>query len=678
MDALDKKLMGFHQIAMEKLQNLLATIPGGKSDLIIEKSIIKPLELVVGASWLRAKGIDKIYRFDPTQLAITQTSGHLLYFIRGSLATLASVLDQIKGLRNRNASQYTDSGMTVHFHVIILPDVDCKHQRLLEEEGMHGIVQLYRFNWDLLTLDTNVLSMELPEVFRQVFIDKDYTLLPTIAKSLRIFDMITRKPNVVMTYGSKAGKIWQMVEHLEQKRPSKNDENPNASDFSVLLVMDRDKDFVSSLMTSCTYTGLLTELFETNAGHLLTDRQNRMERGRLQWLDGADEGATKNINNTAKPAVPQSNLKMNSAVDKTFADNKYRHFSDVLATLSMQAKALGLEGQEFNSKNMKVHEMKQFVEKTLPKVAAAKKELVKHLNLSEDIVNELGKHFEIIQRVEENMACNQNRRQTLQTIEEIFLTLNMNKYVALKLLVLFHRTFEMTEDEAVAVFRNYLNAFGFEHLATVVPLIEAGLLPTAVLSSATTGASSGSQVLQQQQQKIKSKILGTLPKLQSSFHTQANKLKLIPVEEAKSSTEDGGKTGTGGDQRGQPKCPSYVFNRNYIPVIAQLTNILCTSQTFEELFLKIGHLDQMRISSKLKPDNVEPMTLSAMNDLIKAKKFPELLPFKPKTVMVFIVGGVTYGEIAACDLIGKITGCKIVVASNCIISGYDLLGGDLS
>lgn len=81
----------------------------------------------------------------------------------------------------------------------------------------------------------------------------------------------------------------------------------------------------------------------------------------------------------------------------------------------------------------------------------------------------------------------------------------------------------------------------------------------------------------------------------------------------------------------------------------------------------------MKISSKLKPERKESMTMGTMNDLIKARKFPELLPFKPKTMMVFVLGGVSYAEIAACDLVGKLTGCKVIVSSDRIASGYDLL-----
>lgn len=50
---LDKKLLGFRQIAQEKLQSILCSIPDSQKDLVIETCLIKPLEHICGASWLR-------------------------------------------------------------------------------------------------------------------------------------------------------------------------------------------------------------------------------------------------------------------------------------------------------------------------------------------------------------------------------------------------------------------------------------------------------------------------------------------------------------------------------------------------------------------------------------------------------------------------------------------------
>lgn len=50
--SLDKKLQGFNKIAQEKFQNIFCAIPG-KKDLVIDPLLIKPLEHICGASWLR-------------------------------------------------------------------------------------------------------------------------------------------------------------------------------------------------------------------------------------------------------------------------------------------------------------------------------------------------------------------------------------------------------------------------------------------------------------------------------------------------------------------------------------------------------------------------------------------------------------------------------------------------
>lgn len=60
---LDKKLQGFRQIAQEKLQSILCSIPDSQKDLVIETCLIKPLEHVCGASWLRLVNIFGFHLF---------------------------------------------------------------------------------------------------------------------------------------------------------------------------------------------------------------------------------------------------------------------------------------------------------------------------------------------------------------------------------------------------------------------------------------------------------------------------------------------------------------------------------------------------------------------------------------------------------------------------------------
>lgn len=54
MDAsLEKKLCGYKKIALEKFNEIFIAIGGGKKDIVIEADLIKPLEHICGATWLR-------------------------------------------------------------------------------------------------------------------------------------------------------------------------------------------------------------------------------------------------------------------------------------------------------------------------------------------------------------------------------------------------------------------------------------------------------------------------------------------------------------------------------------------------------------------------------------------------------------------------------------------------
>lgn len=53
VSSLDVKIQNLRQITQEKLRSILYSIPGSKKDLIIDPELIKPLEHVCGASWLR-------------------------------------------------------------------------------------------------------------------------------------------------------------------------------------------------------------------------------------------------------------------------------------------------------------------------------------------------------------------------------------------------------------------------------------------------------------------------------------------------------------------------------------------------------------------------------------------------------------------------------------------------
>ncbi|XP_053669982.1 vacuolar protein sorting-associated protein 33B [Anopheles nili] len=664
------KLLGFRRIAQEKLQHVFYSIPSEK-DLIIEPALIKPLEHVCGATWLRKKGIDKIFKFDPKNPPPKRKQ--FIYFITANLLTFKSVLDQISGYQSQTSSLMEPDIRAKQYHVLVLPSVLASFEHLLEEEGLHGIVELYNFQWDFLLLDDSLLSLELPNVFADVFVRKDTTPLSSIAQSIRIFNLVMGKPDLIFSLGENSEKVLHMVQRIESAKrvglsniSAKGDQKPHVqtaekgSDFAAMLIIDRDRDYPSCLLTPVVYCGLLLEIQPLNSGSLVVDAENnKIKNGKLGFLQQEHSSTASKQEVTA--------LRMSGAQDMIYFEHRYRHFSEVISLLSSQAKTLGLEGKAY-SREMKLHEMKDYVTNKLPKVAAAKKELFKHLRLCETIVEEIGANFEKHQMIEESILTNTNRKQIINYIMEL-LSSDAHMYNTLRLICLYHVTIGLTSEDMTKLMTGYLNSFGYRHLTLFHNLFQARLFPDTTNLSKT---------------KILSQI--SIPTLKTPFQIEANKLKQLPTDSNEPNTPptaDRDSTGiatvSAGTSTGKT-CPSYVFNGNYIPLVTQLSHMILAASSFDNLNARLGHLERFKVSGRALAGSGQftdplgpPRPIKELSASSHKVTLNQLLPFKEKTMFIFVIGGITYAEIAACHLLERTIGAKIVLSSDRVIAGHDLI-----
>lgn len=533
--------------------------------------------------------------------------------------------------------QLADMG-TKPFHIIVMPTTLHSFNVVLEEEGLYGFVEMHRFNWDFITIDTGALSLELPQLFREVYIREDTSLLPSLANSLRILNMICKRPSILITHGENAAKVADMIDRIEGIKNGKITEEK--SDFSAMIIMDRNKDYASALMTPVTYSGLLLEIFHSIAGTLQIDEhRNRIQSEKLHFL----KSKTKKDEKATKEQVAK--LTLNDSIDGIYLENRYKHFSDAISLLSSQARALGMESR--NIQGMEISEMNEYVAKKLPKVATQKKELFKHLILCESIVNELGGNFEQLQTMEESMLYNRNKKQTFQKIQEL-LTTDAHRFNSLRYICLLHLTCGLTADEASSFMTNYLNAFGYQHLPIFSHLATAKLFPDLPNLAKT---------------KILTNI--SLPKWQNPFQIEANRMKLLPPNVNNESNESQSTS-----SRRDPICPSYVFNGSYIPLLSQLANVLLSANKIDDFAEKFGHSEQIQFHRCFQQSKMSAKDVVAG---VKRGEILDFFPIKPKTIFCVVIGGVTYGELAAINFVEKLTGSKIIVASDVIASGCDFI-----
>lgn len=375
----------------------------------------------------------------------------------------------------------------------------------------------------------------------------------------------------------------------------------------------------------------MVELFETKAGILTIDvDNNKVKSGKLRVLS-VDRSESSSDEKDVKT------LRMCGTSDELYTRNKYRHFSEVVNLIKSEAKNLEEQSSKY-SRDMNIEQMKEFVAEKLPKVAAQKKMLFKHLIICERIVQEMSGNFERQQNVEEMILRNSgNKKQILGFIDEQLHT-NAHQSNILRLVCLLHICVGgLSADEVNKFIGGYANTFGHKHLEVFMHLSKAKLFPDIT------------RVATKNFMEIAQSSLAR----KTQFQVDAVKLNLIPADET-------------GEKRDGRVCPSFVFNGNFIPTVAQLASFLLKAESLTELGSKYGNLEDLKVTGSAIGDDLETWKDVAAHSL-------KLFPIKPRTLFIFIVGGITYAEIAACSMVESLTGSKIVLASDRMVSGTEII-----
>lgn len=122
----------------------------------------------------------------------------------------------------------------------------------------------------------------------------------------------------------------------------------------------------------------------------------------------------------------------------------------------------------------------------------------------------------------------------------------------------------------------------------------------------------------------------------NNFFTNANKFKQIPSQPENVDVKS-------------PTCMSYVFGGCYIPLMGQIISLILSSTPLKEIESKLEAFGQLTIQNNCG------------------------FPLTSRVILVCVIGGITYAEVAACNLLESLTGSKIIVMSDQMISGNDIV-----
>uniref|UniRef100_A0A8B9TFE6 Vacuolar protein sorting-associated protein 33B n=1 Tax=Anas platyrhynchos TaxID=8839 RepID=A0A8B9TFE6_ANAPL len=423
------------RLARDQLIYLLEQLPGRK-DLFIEADLMSPLDRIANVSILKHE-VDKLYKVE-SRPALS-TSDHALS---------ADIV---------NADKM--SGRSRKYKIIFSPQKFYACEMVLEEEGVFGDVTCDEWSFYLLPLDEDIISMELPEFFRDYFLEGDHRWINSVARALQLLNSLYGPFGRAYGIGRCAKMCYELWRDLEEE--SEGDSQGRNPEIGNIFFMDRDTDYVTALCSQMVYEGLVDDTFRIKCGSV-------------------DFG----------PEVTSSDKSVKvllNAQDKVFSQIRNEHFSSVFGFLSQKSR--NLQAQYDRRRGMDIKQMKNFVSQELKGLKQEHRLLSLHIGACESIMKKKTKQdFQEMIKAEHCEVF--DIRESTSFIEE-HIDRQVSPIESLRLMCLLSITENgLNPKDYRSLKTQYLQSYGPEHLLTFHNLKRIGLLTEQAAGETLTAVES--------------------------------------------------------------------------------------------------------------------------------------------------------------------------------------------
>ena len=298
-------------------------------------------------------------------------------------------------------------------------------------------------------------------IFRDYHLNKDPTCLHTVARGMMalqaVFGFIPR----IYGKGHSAKQLCDYMMSMRREMQASELDLSVSPQFDTLIILDRQVDLISPLITQLTYEGLIDESFEINHTCVKLPGE-KFETSNPQ--DQGDRGSSQ----------PTKTFVLNSN-EEIYTDLRDKNFNAVGPTLSKKAKAISAQFNERHSANT-VRDLKLFVDK-MPQMQVLKQSLATHTSIAELIKErtDCPQFLEFLQ-TEQELVNNQNVHRHLDFVEDAACQevelLRLFRIICLQSII-----GSGLKPKVLEAYRKMiLQVYGYRHLLSLINLERAGLL----------------------------------------------------------------------------------------------------------------------------------------------------------------------------------------------------------
>lgn len=613
-------LLELRSRARVDITRMLQTVRKGKV-LILDKSIVGPLNLVAEMSMLKKFGAKEIFHLG---VPVSAEGKHIIYLARPTVQNMRFVADQVFHDEKKRIKR--------KLHLFLSPRPTRVCIQALEDRNVRGSVTLRPLHLGLIPMDSDVLSMQNENIWRDVFLSGDISHLWDVAQSLMKMQLLFGLIPKIKAKGRHASTVMQLMRRLRKEAdPAMYGGTPG--DIEELIILDRTCDLVTPMMTQMTYEGIIDELIGIRNGCV-------------------EVNAT--VLNPKASASKKTLLPLNSSdvyIYKVIRDFQWKTLGVWLHNKAGEVRAQYDEAKQSDvvksSSSSTIGQMKDVV-KRLKTMSAEHNYLQTHSNLAHEIYSKV-KNLTFDRKIDKEIAM-VGTSENCEDFVEASIAKATTYAKAARLLCLLSQT-RSVYPKRLNFFQNEIvQSFGYEYLFALENLRKTGAIvdPNRRCNWTTLRRRLG--------------LFRTSYPLKCSGCQAALD---VPYNQTRTVCST---CGARIDTRDTVPDTGYLY-QGYQPLSTKLVELATAEGTWARvkdiLELLPGPTEEFRQEMKSRTSAQDRKTLQErMRDQKDARK--------PITLVMF-VGGVTYAEISALRKLGKLQNREYMVACTHLTNGDELV-----
>ncbi|KAH3762398.1 vacuolar protein sorting-associated protein 33A [Pelomyxa schiedti] len=603
----------------------------GIKALVLDQYLMGPLGYISEVAFLKANGVDKIWHL---QQSIDFACSSVLYILRPKVALTKLLI--------RSLNNVMKTAKNVVCTVCFMPRRTYNCDLILEESGLSKFVSVTELGMDLIPIDDDLLSLELEDDYRECKLEGDRTSLFSVAKAIMKLQQLFGFIPQVKYKGNAAKEVCDMILRMRQELITEEEPLPPITpEIDTLILLDRDVDMVTPVLTTLTYEGFVDELHGIRNGFVELP---------VEVVSPPSTDKT-----TPAPPQPPPGTKVRYPLnnnDKLYQEIRNMNFSTVGPILNKKARDIDQYYKERRD-NKTLNELRAYVKK-IGVTQAEHNALRIYTYLAENILTETKKPLFSQQLTEEQSLIVGN--DTENTFLENCIGRQEPLPKILRLLVLQSITLGGFKPKVYEFLKTEIvQTYGFSALYTLENLERLGLIhqqqgskwPATISTPSVGGLSS-----------VTFNTPSFAPPFMSAppFATVRKLLRLV-VEDVKLNP---------------PSDIAYTFS-GYAPVSVRLVEAALRPSGWREIEEALRALPGTQ--NELQQELQEGVQYEPPSSHSLSVSTPSEQKTRNNIVLVFYIGGLTYPELAALRHVStsEANQCDIIVATTSLVNGSTLM-----